>query len=325
MLSRFADDLRTFPSERQNMNQLQAMRVFTRVVDLSSFALAARQLGMSATAVTRSVGMLETHLNMRLLNRTTRSLSLTDVGREYLDGCRAIITKLDELESNLAETTRDPCGTLRIATPSIFATSSLSALLTTYRAMHPRVAFDVTTFDTSIDMIEGGFDVCFSVDPRLASSTLVCRTLTTIQEVIVATPTYLAHHGAPAEPADLSRHGLLSVTDGASRIWEFSDGRGTYRVNTGSPLTSSSNAMVRTATLSHMGIALLPLPLVADDLAHGSLVPVLERFVVNGGPLELSLLYSGRNYLSARVRSFVDFIVQQYRSTERPVKLRAVA
>jgi len=95
-----------------HMNQLHAMRVFTRVVDLASFNLAARQLGMSAAAVTRSVGTLEAHLNMRLLNRTTRSLSLTDVGREYLDGCRAIIEKLDEIESNLLETTRDPQGAL---------------------------------------------------------------------------------------------------------------------------------------------------------------------------------------------------------------------
>ena len=101
------------------------MRVFTRVVDLASFNLAARQLGMSAAAVTRSVSMLEAHLNMRLLNRTTRSLSLTEVGKEYLDGCRTIIEKLDEMESNLVQTTRDPRGTLRIATPMTFATSGL--------------------------------------------------------------------------------------------------------------------------------------------------------------------------------------------------------
>jgi DNA-binding transcriptional LysR family regulator len=121
------------------MNQLQAMRVFTRVVDLASFNLAARQLGMSAAAVTRSVSMLEAHLNMRLLNRTTRSLSLTEVGKEYLDGCRTIIEKLDEMESNLVQTTRDPRGTLRIATPMTFATSGLGNLLASYRTLHPRI------------------------------------------------------------------------------------------------------------------------------------------------------------------------------------------
>ncbi|MEW6344655.1 MAG: LysR family transcriptional regulator [Pseudomonadota bacterium] len=307
------------------MNQLQAMRVFTRVVDLASFNLAARQLGMSAAAVTRSVSMLEAHLNMRLLNRTTRSLSLTEVGKEYLDGCRTIIEKLDEMESNLVQTTRDPRGTLRIATPMTFATSGLGTLLASYRTLHPRVDFDVTTYDMHIDMVEGGFDVCFSDDRRLASSTLVSRTLTSIEEVTVASPSYLARHGTPRDPAALNRHGLLTVSDGSSRTWEFADADGVYRVNTGSALTATSSAMVRVAALNHMGIALLPLPLVSDDLAHGTLVPVLEQYEVNGGPRHVSILYSGRNYLSMKVRSFIDFAVSQYRAPDKPVALRVVA
>src|ERR1700737_2284851 len=311
------------------MNQLQAMRVFTRVVDLASFNLAAKQLGMSAAAVTRSVSMLEAHLNMRLLNRTTRGLSLTEVGKEYLDGCRTIIEKLDEIESNLIEATRDPRGTLRIAAPMSFATSGLGTLLASYRALHPRVDFDVTTFDTPIDMVEGGFDVCFSDDRRLASSTLVSRTLTRIGEVAVASPAYLARHGTPRDPSALNRHGLLAVSDGSSRTWEFVDADGIYRVGTGSALTATSSAMVRVAALNHMGIALLPLPVVADDLAHGTLVPVLEQFEVNGGPRPVSMLYSGRNYLSMKVRSFIDFAVSQYRapdkSVAKPLALLAVA
>ncbi|RFU48120.1 LysR family transcriptional regulator [Paraburkholderia sp. DHOC27] len=307
------------------MNQLQAMRVFTRVVDLASFNLAARQLGMSAAAVTRSVSMLEAHLNMRLLNRTTRSLSLTEVGREYLNGCRTIIEKLDEMESNLVQTSRDPSGTLRIAAPMTFATSGLGTLLAAYRAMHPRVDFDITTFDTHIDMVEGGFDVCFSDERRLASSTLVSRTLTSIEEVTVASPAYLARHGTPREPAELSRHGLLTVSDGTSRSWEFADAKGVYRVGTGSALTATSSAMVRVAALNHMGIALLPLPFVSDDLQQGSLVAVLQPYEVNGGPRHVSILYSGRNYLSMKVRSFIDFAVSQYRAPDKPVTLRAVA
>lgn len=301
------------------------MRVFTRVVDLASFNLAARQLGMSAAAVTRSVGTLEAHLNMRLLNRTTRSLSLTDVGREYLEGCRAIIEKLDEMESSLLETTRDPQGTLRIATPMTFATAGLGALLAAYRILHPRVDFDVTTFDTHIDLVEGGFDVCFSDDQRLANSTLVCRTLTSVDELAVASPTYLARNGTPRDPAALNRHGLLTVSDGSSRSWEFADADGVYRVCTGSALTATSSAMVRVAALNHMGIAMLPMPIVAEDLACGALTPVLEQFDINGGSRQVSILYSGRKYLSMRVRTFIDFTVSQYRAPDRPVALRAVA
>lgn len=301
------------------------MRVFTRVVDLASFNLAARQLGMSAAAVTRSVSMLEAHLNMRLLNRTTRSLSLTEVGKEYLDGCRTIIEKLDEMESNLVQTTRDPRGTLRIATPMTFATAGLGALLAAYRTLHPRVDFDVTTFDTHIDMVEGGYDVCFSDDRRLASSTLVSRTLTSVNEVTVASPAYLARNGTPRDPAELNRHGLLTVSDGTSRTWEFTDANGVYRVNTGSALTATSSAMVRVAALNHMGIALLPLPFVTDDIAHGTLVPVLKQYEINGGPRHVSILYSGRNYLSMKVRSFIDFAVSQYRAPDKQVALRVVA
>ena len=307
------------------MNQLQAMRVFTRVVDLASFSLAAKQLGMSAAAVTRSVSMLEAHLSMRLLNRTTRSLSLTEVGKEYLDGCRTIIEKLDEMESSLMQTSRDPRGKLRIATPMTFATSGLGMLLASYRTLHPRVDFDVTTYDTHIDMVEGGYDVCFSDDLRLASTTLISRRLTSIVEVTVATPAYLARHGTPRDPAALNRHGLLTVSDGSSRTWEFADANGVYRINTGSALTTTSSAMVRLAALNHMGIALLPLPFVNDDLAQGTLIPVLEQYEVNGGPRDVSILYSGRNYLSMKVRSFIDFAVSQYRAPDKPGALRVVA
>lgn len=301
------------------MNQLLAMRVFTCVVDLGSFSLAARQLGMSAPAVTRSVTMLETHLNMRLLNRTTRRLSLTDLGKEYLDGCRTILEKLEEMESNLAQTTRDPRGTLRIAAPMTFAASGLGALLASYRALQPRVDFDVTTYDSQVNIFDGAFDVCFSDDRRFASATLVSRTLTSIVDVAVASPAYLALHGSPHSPASLDGHGLLTVSDGRSRTCEFSGASGVYRVNTASTLTATSGTLVRIAALNGMGIALLPYPFVADDLEDGTLLPVLETFEVNGGPRQISILYSGRTNLSMKVRSFIDFTVRQYPSPDRQV------
>ncbi len=307
------------------MNQLQAMRVFTRVVDLESFNLAARQLGMSAAAVTRSVGMLEAHLNMRLLNRTTRSLSLTEAGREYLDGCRTIIEKLDEIESNLVRTTRDPRGTLRIAASMNFAAGELGELLAAYRLQHPRVGFDVTTFDTHIDMVEGGYDVCFSDDRRLASATLVSRPLTMVGEVLVASPEYLQRHGTPCTPAALNEHSLLTVSDGTARTWEFADRDGVSRIYTGQALASSGSAMVRMAALSHMGIALLPEPLVAPDIERGDLVTLLDGYAANGGPRNIAILYPGRNYLSMKVRSFIDFAVGRYRGADRTTALRAVA
>lgn len=307
------------------MNQLQAMRVFIRVVNLASFSVAAKQLGMSAAAVTRHVHMLESHLNMRLLNRTTRHLSLTDAGREYLDGCRSIIEKLDEIEFNVGQTTRDPSGKLRLASPSTFASSRLGALLSSYRALHTKVDFEVTTFDTPIDPIEGGFDVCFMDDPHFTSSILVSRTLTRIDQVVVASPAYLAAHGVPKTPSSLNQHGLLAVTDGACRTWEFVNADGVSRVMAGQALSTSSSQLVRAAALNSMGIALLPREFVVDDLAQGRLVSVLKDYQINGGPRDVSILYSGRNYLSTKVRSFVDFVVNEYRSGETKRSLHVVA
>jgi DNA-binding transcriptional LysR family regulator len=307
------------------MNQLQAMRVFARVVELGSFNMAARQLGMSPAAVTRSIGMLEAHLHMRLLNRNTRSLSLTEVGKDYLHGCRAIIERLDELESNLLQTTREVSGTLRVAAPTTFAASGLVHLLASYRAANPRVDFDVTTFDTRIDMVEGGFDVSFSDGRRLPNSTLVSRSLTVIDEILVASPAYLAQHGTPSDPPALGDHSLLAITDGTARTWELANAQGIHRVCTGSGMNATSSLIVREAALNHMGIALLPVSLVAADVQCGSLVRLLDQFEVNGGPRHISILYPSRTNLSPKVRSFVDHAVAQYRTPEKPVMLRTAA
>ncbi|MDR3097849.1 MAG: LysR family transcriptional regulator [Paraburkholderia sp.] len=315
------------------MNQLQAMRVFTRVVDLSSFNLAGKQLGMSAAAVTRSVGMLEAHLNMRLLNRSTRSLSLTEAGRLYLEGCRAVIEKLDEVESELVRATRDPSGVLRIAAPAVFASGALTALLGAYRDVNPRVDFDVTAYDSHIDMIEGGFDVCFATDRQQVNASLVSRKLTSVKETLAAAPGYLARKGVPHAPGDLAQHDLLAVSD-SPRSWDFASAEGMQRVSVNGPLTASGYATVRAAALAEMGIALLPLPLVADDIARGTLLPVLNTFEVNDGMQHVSIVYSGRNYLTMKVRSFIDFAVERFRAHSAhaahgahnaPVALRAVA
>lgn len=307
------------------MNQLQAMRVFTRVVDLASFTLAAKQLGMSGAAVTRSVSMLEAHLNMRLLNRSTRCLSLTQAGTSYLEGCRAIIEQLDTMESTLVRSTRDLSGKLRVATSATFAVCGLGKLLAAYRSAYPRVGFDVTTYDSSIALIDGGFDVGFSDDRDMPNSTLVSRQLTAFREVVVASPAYLAKNGTPVNPAALARHHLLSSSDGVARTWQFSDQNGVYRVPAGNALHSTSSATIRSAALADMGIALLPAPLVRDDLAKGYLLPILGQFQIMGGTRQVSILYTGRTYLTATVRHFIDFSVSQYRAPESAVALRAAA
>ncbi|MFP3248154.1 MAG: LysR family transcriptional regulator [Paraburkholderia sp.] len=300
------------------MDQLLAMRVFSRVVELGGFNLAARQLGISPAAATRNISMLEAYLNARLLNRTTRSISLTDQGRAYLDGCREVIQKLEEMKSALAHGSSDLKGTLRIAAPMPFATAELGKLLAYYRALHPGVDFHITIFDTNVDMMDGGFDVCFSDDRQPAATALISRRLTGFKEVLVASPGYLARHGAPATPSALKGHGLLTVSDGYSRNWELTDGLSVFRIHAGSALTATSHEMIRTAALSHMGIALLPLNCIQVDIEHGALIPILQDFEVKGGFHSISILYAGRNYPLSKVRNFVDFVVEQYRKVDEP-------
>ncbi|HEY3597853.1 MAG TPA: LysR family transcriptional regulator [Paraburkholderia sp.] len=308
------------------MNQIQGMRVFMRVVDLSSFTLAAKQLGMSAAAVTRSVNMLEAHLNVRLINRSTRNLSLTEAGTEYLSGCRSIIESLDEIESNLIKATRSPHGTLRIGTSSTFAAAELCTLLAEYHRTQPLVDFDIKTFDAQIDMIEGGLDLGFTDNRRLVGASMVNRVLMDFEEVLVASPAYLARRGAPSSPSALGLHDLLVVSDGSARTWEFSDGAGIYRVQTmRNALRTSSHAMVRSAALQHMGIAILPTPLIRDDLASGALVRLLDTHRVNDGARHFSIVYSSRRQLTAKVRTFIDFAVGFYRLSDRAMSLLAAA
>jgi DNA-binding transcriptional LysR family regulator len=301
------------------MNQLQAMRVFMRVVELSSFSVAGRQLGMSAAAVTRSVSMLEAHLNMRLLNRSTRSLSLTETGRLYLEGCRAVIEKFDQVESELLRATRNPSGMLRIAAPVFRA----------YRVANPRVEFEVTSYDTQIDMIEGGFDICFATNRHPVNASLVSRKLIAVQEVAVASPAYLAERGMPLSPPQLAQHDRLTLSE-QSRVWEFSGIDGIQRIDACGPLSATGYSMVRAAALAGMGIALLPYHFVADEIAAGALKTVLPQYEVTGGTRYVSIVYSGRNYLTTKVRNFIDFTVEQFRQSPAGLSgaatpLRAVA
>lgn len=303
------------------MNQLQAMRVFTRVVDLSSFGMAAKQLGMSAAAVTRSVGMLESHLNMRLLNRSTRRLSLTEAGEAYVAGCRQVIDQLDLIESNLARGTRAPSGTIRIAAASTFAVTGLTPLLAAYRANNPGIGFVVTTCDDPIDLSDDDIDVGFSVDRSAQHPNVIYRPLLAYKELAVASPAYLAKHGMPANLTQLASHALLAVSNGtnnangvAPQSWEFSDDHGVYHVATGNALHANQAGTIRSAALSDMGIALLPAPLVKDDLAKGALLPILGQYQVSGNVLSVNVLYTSRRYRSANTRHFIDFIVAQYRS-----------
>jgi DNA-binding transcriptional LysR family regulator len=307
------------------MNQLQAIKIFMRVVELGSFVKVAEQIDTSTSAVTRYVSGLEERLKVRLLNRNTRHLSLTESGKEYYNGCRDVVARLDELEFTLQETSGDVSGTLRIAASLTIVNSRLARVLSGYKALHPRIHFDVTAFDSRIDFVEGAFDVCFSEECRLASSVLICRRIAAAKEVLVASPTYLAQRGTPTTPEALGEHSLLGTPYDTPRTWTFADESRTHRVEVRYGLTTTNTLVAREAVLDHMGVALLPASFVTEHLMRGTLISLFDRFCINGGARDVCLFYSGRENLPRKVRAFIDYAVTQYRAFGNTAALREVA
>lgn len=257
------------------MNQLATMRMFTKVAEALSFSVAAKQLGVSSAVVTRGIATLEAYLNVRLLNRTTRHVSLTDAGHAYWQGCAELLNQLDLLEGNISSVTHESIGSLKIAAPESFAATDLGELVAAYHLIEPRVSFELTVIEGAQEFIVNDYDVWFSAERRLRDSSLVCRSLTPVRDVIVASPDYLTRRGPPLIPQDLSSHDVLLASDMLGRYWEFCDAHGSHRVAL-RPIFSSSNLVaVKRAVVAGLGIARLPRSLILSELQDGSLQPVL--------------------------------------------------
>ncbi|MGF6837759.1 DNA-binding transcriptional LysR family regulator [Paraburkholderia youngii] len=295
------------------MNQLSAMRMFAKVAESLSFTVAAKELRVSTAMVTRSVATLETHLNLRLLNRTTRNVSLTEAGHEYWQGCRELIRHLETLDANVCSSARETGGSLKVAAHESFAAADLSDLVAGFREIESRVDFELTVFASTQDLAVGTYDVCFVAERRLRDSSLVCRPLTPVRDVIVASPAYLMRKGAPAQPPDLTHHDVLASSQTCMRSWEFSDAYGAQRILLRPILSSSNQLTLIRAAKAGLGIARLPASLISTELEEGALVPLLEGFELENGLRTLWMLYSGHRYMTPRVRRFIDFSVAHYR------------
>ncbi|SAL30892.1 LysR family transcriptional regulator [Caballeronia udeis] len=297
------------------MNQLSAMRMFAKVAESLSFAIAAKQLHVSTAMVTRGVATLEAHLNIRLLNRTTRQVSLTEAGHEYWQGCKEVLKQLDMLEANVSSATRESAGSLKIAAHESFAATDLSEMVAAYHAEEPRVNFELTVFESTRDLVVGNYDLCFTAERRLRDSTLVCRSLTLFRDVIVGSPAYLSRRDPPQMPQELTDHDVLVSSDIPARYWEFCDAYGSHRVPL-RPIVSSSNLLVvKRAAKSGIGIARLPASLIEKELREGTLQPLLQAFELENNERTVWMLYSGHRYMTQRVRGFVDFVADRYRHT----------
>ncbi len=293
------------------MDRLLAMEVFARVVELGSFAKAADRLGISTSACSRHVAELEGHLDTRLLNRTTRRLSLTESGQAYYERCVQLLTDLADAESAAALSAERPRGTLKVTCGISFGLRHVAPLVGAFAARHAEVKFDVQLSDRFVDLVEEGFDLALRIGES-PTQNLVARKLGEMRLVPCAAPVYLRERGAPRTPAELAQHACLTYEYLPVRgTWRFYDRAGAeHSVRVAGPVHSNNGDLLVAAAVEGIGIAMEPDFIAAPDLAAGRLVRVLPGYVVP--PAGIYAVYPSRRHLSAKVRAFIDFLAERF-------------
>lgn len=297
------------------MDRLQSMKVFAKVVETGSFAAAAESLGLASSVVTRYVADLERHLGSRLLNRTTRRQSLTEMGAAYVERCQQILADVEEADQAAGQATRTLRGPLRINAPVSFGFRHLAPVASAFMARNPDVMLDISLIDRVVDLVEEGFDLAIRI-ARIPSSSLIARKLAPARMVLCASPGYLKQHGVPKAPEELTKHRCLQYSYWSTRDeWRFvGPGKREVGVRIKSAMYSNSGEMLRVAALDGAGIILQPSFLVGPDLLERTLVPLLPDYEVP--ELGIYAAYPSRRYVSAKLRAFVDYVAENF--TEHP-------
>lgn len=292
------------------MKNLAGMAIFARVVEERSFSAAARRLGLSKSMVSKEVTRLEQALGARLLNRTTRKLSLTEIGAAFYEPCARILQEAQEAELLVGRLHAEPRGVLRLTAPVAFGTLHVAPALPEFLAQYPDVRIDLTIGDRQLDLADEGLDLAIRI-ARVLPDNLAARRLAPINRVVCAAPAYFERHGIPRRPQDLARHNCLVYTHAnPDSQWRFRSGKGEDVVPVQGNLTLNDDEALWQATLGGLGIALLPTFIVGKDLQSGRLQAVLSEHV----PTERNLhaLYLPNRHLSAKVRVFIDFLVARF-------------
>ena len=293
------------------MDRFQEMRVFAAVVDAGSFVGASDALAMSKPAVSRYVQDLEARLGVRLLQRTTRRLSLTDEGAAFYARCKDVLANVEEAEAEISLRSGEASGLLKVNVPVSFGILHLAPLWTGFMARHPKVTLEITLSDRVVDLVEEGVDVAVRI-ARLANSSLVSRKIASTRMVVCASPAYLEKHGTPALPADLADHAVLAYSlFSAGDQWEFDGPRGKVTVKVTPRMHSNSGDTCRAAALGHQGIILQPSFLVGDDLKSGALVQLLPEYLSIA--LGVYAVYPTRKHLPPKVRLLIDYLIESAR------------
>jgi DNA-binding transcriptional LysR family regulator len=288
------------------MDQLVAMRVFTRVAERGSFAQAADELDISRAAASAHVAALEKHLGARLLNRTTRRVSLTAEGTDYLRRARRILDEVRDAEETLRGSRSKPQGRLRVDVPVTFGRYLLLPALPEFTRRYPAIELDIRLNDRVVDLVAERVDIALRVGP-LRQTAIVARRIAQTNIVTCASPTYLADRGEPRTPDDLREHRLLGVSPaaGGTPEWTFPPPYTPKRLKLNFALTFNAAEAPVIAAAAGLGIVHTADLIVAEYIARGELRLILEGFIVPGPPI--SLVYPSSGHQSAKVRVFSDF------------------
>ncbi|MBN8758388.1 MULTISPECIES: LysR family transcriptional regulator [Variovorax] len=292
------------------MDHLTALKVFRTTAATGSFAGAARQMGLSAAAVSKNIAQLEAHLKVRLINRTTRQMSLTEAGAAYHERLSRILDELSEADAALAPMGSSPGGVLRVSAPLTFALTSLSPAIPEFMARYPNLRLELNLQDSRSDIIGEGYDLAIRGSDRLEDSSLVARRLMTMDHVLCGAPGYFATAGRPARPEDLKAHECVQFTlSGHANKWTFSRAGRSVAVPVDGRYKVSSSIAVRDALLAGFGLSLIPRIYVEHELASGRLQAVLEDWEADKTPVYA--VYPSR-HLAAKTRVFVDFLAERF-------------
>lgn len=292
------------------MDVLNAMRVYVAVVESGSLVGAAEGIGTSSAAVSRHVAALEVHLGARLLNRTTRRLSMTDAGQDFFARAQQILADVAEAEALAGESAENPSGLLRISAPLSFGIGRLSQWLPSFIARYPDLKLEVDLTDRPVDLANDGIDVAVRIARQPASTNVIARRIAPIRTIVCAAPHYLDHRGRPTVPADLAAHDTLGFSYlSTGDNWGFRGPAGqevTVRVR--SHLKANNGNILCELALQGLGVIYQPAFIVERHIASGRLERILTDFSEEG--LSLYALYLSRKFLAAKVRVFIDFLIQ---------------
>jgi DNA-binding transcriptional LysR family regulator len=298
------------------MDRVSSMLSFVKVVEYGGFSSAARQLNLATSVVTTHVKRLEGRLGVRLLNRTTRNVSLTEAGMTYYERCVQILSEIEDAEEAAQVLQSKPRGTLRLNTspgiPAVIASS-----IAEYNDLYPDVTVRLTATSRMVDLVEEGYDLAIWYAAAPASN-LIVRRLASYRIVICASPQYLAKHGRPNHPAELSKYNSVIFYDATlakeGKEWTFTGSQGEFQVRFSGNLETNSPIAFRAAALHGQGFIMAPAPLVIDDLKSGALVAVLDDFLPKR--FSIDALYPHREHLPAKVRTLIDVLAKNFRQTD---------